>query len=153
MLPGLRYVLDISYCSIYLVSFSSSPSPSDSWIYLFIHPELLCIYLYLVSVKITERGLCVICKSTCPETTSPWWRHLQNIQACLPWQPPFSQHVLWWYCNHPDILSSIVEILLFNSVFHDGVTPISVSILKPPLGVIGVLPLKPQVSPILSICI
>ena len=27
-------------------------------------------------------------------------------------------------------------------VFHDGVTPVSVLILKPPLGVIGVLPLK-----------
>jgi len=37
----------------------------------------------------------------------------------------------------------MAEILLFNSVFHDGVTPVSVSTLKPPLGVIGVLPLKP----------
>jgi len=42
----------------------------------------------------------------------------------------------------PDIPSSTVEILLFNSVFHDGVTPVSVSTLKPPLGAIGVLPLK-----------
>ena len=29
------------------------------------------------------------------------------------------------------------------SIFHDGVTPVSVSTLKPLLGVIGVLPLKP----------
>ena len=29
----------------------------------------------------------------------------------------------------------MVEILLFNSIFHDGVTPVSVSILKPLLGV------------------
>jgi len=39
------------------------------------------------------------------------------------------------------------------SVFHDGVAPVSVSTLKPPLGAIGVLPLKPQVSPIISVCI
>ena len=51
------------------------------------------------------------------------------------------------------IPSSTAEILLFNLVFHDGVTPISVSILKPPLRVIGVLPLKPQVSLILSVYI
>jgi len=57
--------------------------------------------------------------------------------------PPFSQHVLWQCCNSLGILSSMVEILLFNSVFHDGVTSISISTLKPPLGVIGVLPLKP----------
>jgi len=59
--------------------------------------------------------------------------------------PPFLQHVLWQYCNPPGILSFMAEILLFNSVFHDGVTPVSVSTLKSPLGAIGVLPLKPQV--------
>jgi len=72
-----------------------------------------------------------------------------------------SVHWLWRYklnevcdsCNHPGILSSMVEILLFNSVFHDGVTPISISTLKPPLRVIGVLPLKSQASPILSVYI
>jgi len=37
----------------------------------------------------------------------------------------------------------MVEILLFNSVFHDGVTPVSVSTLKPPLEAIRVFPLKP----------
>jgi len=42
----------------------------------------------------------------------------------------FSQHVSWQYCNHLGIPSSIVEILLFNSVFHDGVPPVSVSTLK-----------------------
>ena len=52
-----------------------------------------------------------------------------------------------------DILSSMAEILLFNLVFHDRVTPVSVSTLKPPLGAIGVLPLKPRASPILSVCI
>ena len=67
--------------------------------------------------------------------------------------PPFSQHILWWCCNSLGIPSSMTEILLFNSVFHDGVTPVSVSTLKPLLGVIGALPLKPQASPILSVCI
>jgi len=41
------------------------------------------------------------------------------------------------------IPSSTVEILLFSSVFHDRVTPVSILTLKPPLGVIEVLPLKP----------
>jgi len=44
----------------------------------------------------------------------------------------------------------MVEILLFNLVFHDGVTSVSVSILKPPLRVIGVIPLKLQASPIVE---
>ena len=57
--------------------------------------------------------------------------------------PPFLQHVLWQCYNHLGILSSMAEILLFNSVFHDGVTSVSVLTLKPPLGEIGVLPLKP----------
>ena len=67
--------------------------------------------------------------------------------------PPFLQHILWRYCNHLDIPFSIAEILLFNLVFHDRVTPVSVSTLKPLLKVIGVLPLKPWASPILSFCI
>ena len=37
---------------------------------------------------------------------------------------------------------SMVEILLFDLVFHDRVTPVSISTLKPPLGIIGALPLK-----------
>ena len=95
----------------------------------------------------------VIYKSTCLEITSPWWNHLRTIQACLPQWLPFLQHISWRYWNPPDILSSTAEILLFNTVFHDGVTPVSVSTLKPPLGAIGVLPLKLQASPILLVCI
>ena len=67
--------------------------------------------------------------------------------------PSFLQHILWQCCNPPGIPSSMVGILLFNLVFHNRVTPVSVLILKPPLGVIGVLPLKPQASLILFICI
>ena len=77
----------------------------------------------------------VICKSTHLEITS-----LQNNHT----SPPFSQHVLWQCYTHLGIQSSTVEILLFNSVFHDGVTPISVSILKPPLGVIGFYHWNPE---------
>ena len=87
------------------------------------------------------------------KTTSPWWCHLWTLQACLPQQPPFLQHVLWRCCNPPGIPSSMVEILLFNSFFHDGVDPVSVSTLKLPLGVIGVVTLKPRASPILPLCI
>ena len=54
----------------------------------------------------------------------------------------FLQHILWWCCNPLSILFSMVKILLFNSVFYDGVTPVSISTLKPRLGVIEVLPLK-----------
>ena len=93
----------------------------------------------------------VICKSTHLETISPWWCHLQNIQSHLPRRPSFSQHVLWQCCNPLGILSSMAGILLFNSIFHDGVTPVNVSTLKPPLGVIGVLPMKPQAFLILSV--
>ena len=57
--------------------------------------------------------------------------------------PPFLQHVLQQCYNHPDILSSTVEILLFDLVFHNKVTPVSVSILKPLLRVIEAIPLKP----------
>ena len=67
--------------------------------------------------------------------------------------PPFLQHILGQCCNHLGILSSIEEILLSNLVFYDGVTPVSISTLKPLLRVIGVLLLKPQASPILSVCI
>jgi len=111
---------------------------------------LVEIIVYLPVLKY-YRG--VICKSTCLETTSLQWSHLQNIQACLPQWPPFLQHVLWWCCKSLGILSSKAEILLSNLVFHDRVTPVSVSTLKPPLGVIGVVLLKPRVSPILSACI
>ena len=55
--------------------------------------------------------------------------------------------------DNPGIPSSIVEVLLFNLVFHDRVTSVKVSTLKFLLGVIGVLLLKPQASPKLSICI
>jgi len=67
--------------------------------------------------------------------------------------PPFLQHALWQCCNYLGIPSSTAEILLFDLVFHDGVTPVSVSTLKPLLGVIGALPLEPQASPIISIYI
>ena len=84
-----------------------------------------------------------------------WKLHFYGviIQAHLPWQPPFLQHILGQCYNPLGILSSMVEILLFNSVFHDGITPVSVSTLKPLLGVIEVLLLKPQISFILSVCI
>ena len=87
---------------------------------------------------------------TCRDTVSyasplVWKLHLRGviIQVCLPQWPPFLQHVLWRCCNHPGIPSSTVEILLFNLVFHDKVTPVSVSTLKLLLGVIGVFLLKP----------
>ena len=80
-----------------------------------------------------------------------------NVSAVKP--PPnytsslFSQHISWWCCNPPGIPSSMVEILLFNLVFYNRVTPVSVSTLKSLLGVIEVLPLKPRVSSKLLVCI
>ena len=109
-----------------------------------------------VYIEEKNRGKNRVLSYTSPpvrKTTSPWWCYRWTIQARLPRRPPFSQHVLWQCCNPPGIPSSIMEILLFNSVFHDGVNPVSVSTLKLLLGVIGVLLLKPRASPILSICI
>jgi len=41
----------------------------------------------------------------------------------------------------------MAEILLFDSVFHDGVTPVSISTLKPLLGIIGAIPTEiPNIS-------
>ena len=50
-------------------------------------------------------------------------------------------------------LPSTVEILLSDSVFYNGVTPVSVLPLKPLLRVIGTIPLKLQASPISLTCI
>ena len=112
-----------------------------------------CIYSGWIEVPTTLSSPVSYTSPPVRKTTSPWWCYLWTIQARLPQWPPFSQHVSWRCCNPPGILSSIMEILLFNSVFHDGVTPVSVSTLKPPLGAIGVLPLKPRASLILSLCI
>ena len=73
----------------------------------------------------------VICKSTC----------LENYILTVISSPNYTS------------LPSMVEILLFDLVFHDRVTSVSVSTLKPLLGVIGALSLKPWTSPILSVCI
>jgi len=73
-----------------------------------------------------------------------------TIQAYLPWQPSFSQHVYM-----------VVIQLSGYSVFHDSSTPIQLSFLwqshtpvsipplKPPLRAIEAIPLKPQASSIL----
>jgi len=75
------------------------------------------------------------------------------IQACLPWWLPFLQHTLRQCYNYLGIPSFMAEILLFDSVFHDRVTPVSVLTLKPPLGVIETIPLKSQASLIVEIYI
>jgi len=68
---------------------------------------------------------------------------LLTIKAHLLWQPPFLQYALQWCYNYLSISSSMAEILLFNLVFHDRVTSVSVSTLKPLLRVIGAILLKP----------
>ena len=107
--------------------------------------------------EVQEKSECwlvyIICKLIHLKITSPRWYHLWIIQACLPQWLPFSQHILWQCYNPPGILSSMMGILLFNSVFHDRVTPVSVSTLKSPLRVIRALPLKLWISPILPVCI
>ena len=109
------------------------------------------IYTLLQSLAWFRLQLSVIYKSTYLEITSPWWYHLLIIQAHLLQQPPFSQHTLWQCCNHLGILSPMAEILLFDLVFHNGVTPVSISMLKPPLRVIETIPLKLWASPIVGI--
>ena len=132
--------------------------------------------LFFYFLFLEQLGLGLISHAVTSVTT--WWRshktdhetwyHIQvhlsrnNVSAVEPFPnhtslpsivATFLQHILWRCCNSPDIPSSMAEILLFNSVFYDGVTPVSVSTLKPPLRVIGVLPLKLRASPIISVCI
>jgi len=64
--------------------------------------------------------------------------------------PPLLQYILQWCCNHLGILSSLAEILLFDLVFHNGVTLVSVSTLRPLLRIIEAIPLKLQASPIVG---
>ena len=120
---------------------SSSTSSRSHWRY-------SIILLFLSSSSAT---LCFLASSLALASASLlafWATHsaqcnfaASSSQACLPRWPPFSQHVSWRCCNPPDILSSTAEILLFNLVFYDRVTPVSVSTLKP------------RASPILSVCI
>ena len=59
------------FCSFsYFFFFSSS--------FCFCYCNFLCFGLHCFLYSSS-----VICKSTCPETTFPWWSHLQNIQAHL----------------------------------------------------------------------
>ena len=123
-------------------------NPDICWFFSF----LTYIYYTLNSPHIlsVSTSCSVICKSIHLEITSLQWYHLPIIQAHLPQQLPFSQHTLWQCCNYLDILSSIAEILLFDLVFHDRITSVSVSTLKPPLRVIEAIPLKLRVSPIVG---
>ena len=83
------------------------------------------------------------CHDSCHMQVHPSGNYISIVISSPNYtSPPFLQHALWQYCNYLDISSSTVEILLFNSVFHDGVTPVSISTLKPLLGVIGALPLE-----------
>ena len=86
------------------------------------------------SKKLMKRYVSVIYRSTCPENYIPAVMPPLNHTS-----PPFSQHVSWWYCNSLGIPSSTMEILLFNSVFHDRVAPVSVSTLKLLLRIIEVV--------------
>ena len=84
--------------------------------------------------------------------------HPRGDATSEPYKPAFhgghlSRNTSYGSAETLQIFRFPVEILLFKSVFHDGVAPVSVSTLKPLLGAIGVLPLKPRASPILSVCI
>jgi len=116
--------------------------------------QSICSSLLLERYFLYLKMIIIIYSSLVSYASPPIWKlHLPIIQACLLQWPPFSQHILQQCCNHPGIPSSTAKILLFNSVFYNGVTPVSISTLKPLLGVIGALPLKPQASPIISVCI
>ena len=80
------------------------------------------------------------------ERASATWYHIQvhlsknNVPAV---KLPLNHTIL------PSIVATFLATCLMAvlqpsrySIFHDGVTSISVSTLKPPLGAIGVLPLK-----------
>jgi len=127
--------------------------------YIWYNPDIYWFFSFLTYIYYTlnsphilsvSTSCSVICNSIHLEITFLQWYHLLIIQACLSWQPPFSQYALWQCYNYLDILSSMAEILLFDLVFHDGITSVSVSTLKPPLRVIGAIPLKPRIFPIVG---
>ena len=68
----------LSYSAIISFVFSKS-------LFLFCKKTCLCTKIKSSNFVTSPTKPCsiVICKSTCPETTSPWWSHLQNIQAHL----------------------------------------------------------------------
>ena len=73
--------------------------------------------VFFVGKKDGKKRMVVICKFHLSGKLHP--RGDATSEPCLPRRPPFSQHVSWRCCNLPDIPSSMAEILLFNSVFHD----------------------------------
>ena len=106
---------------------------------------LKILYFIIITENFIAKELAKLFKDNMSYTSPLIWKlHLCGviIQAHLPRQPPFSQYVLGQCCNPPGIPSSMAGILLFNSVFHNRVTPVSVSTLKPLLRVIEVLLLK-----------
>ena len=139
------YLLSLFHCRLIIIILNPNPSPSLSTHSFYNTADHVIIILCLYPCCIQEVCHIQVSYTSLPvrKTTSSWWCHLWTLQARLPQRPPFSQHVSWRCCNPPDIPSSMAEILLFNSVFHDRVDPVSVSTLKLLLGVIGVVTLKP----------
>jgi len=152
----------ITICSLFTILYTS---PLIGFLYISLnYNKLVLILINLIFATVASLTRFWTCScistilsnpllSTYLEITSLWWYCLLIMQACLPQWPSFSQHVLWQCCNHLGILSFMVEILLFDSVFYNKVTSVSVSTLKLLLGVIKALLLKLWASPIISIYI
>ena len=71
----------------------------------------------------------------------PVWKQCPHSETTSePYKPAFHSGHLSRNTSH----GGAATLRIFRlPLFHDGVAPVSVSTLKPPLGVIGVLPLKP----------
>jgi len=87
------FSLTLSFCALFRISFQKTFKLLFILILDFLTHSFKSQKILLSKEK--TKPLIVICKPIYLEITSLWWNHLQIIQACLPQQPSFLQHVLW----------------------------------------------------------
>jgi len=83
-------------------------------------------------------------KSTHLENISPWYISCQQLK------PTFLTTYLIVVIQSSRYSIFYNKDISIDSVFYGGVTSINILILKPPLKIIGAIPLKPQVSSIVG---
>ena len=121
-------------------------------------PVYLVCKLLLNSDKVSYASQPIWKVHSCSDIISKLYKpafHSSYLSCNIPYSSAATIWVFYLLQRRYSYLtqSSIMELSLFDSVFYNGVTPISISTLKPLLGIIGVLLLKLQTSPIISIYI
>jgi len=123
---------------------------------IFLHCPFLLVLVFPSSVSLLVLYCGNLSKVLSYASPSVQKLHLCSDITSQLYKPAFysshlSRNIFYkWCCNHPGIPSSMAEILLFDLVFYNRVTPVSVSILKSLLGIMKAIPLKPQASSIVG---